>query len=160
MKKKNNLDEMQEQNLLYVESGGCWLCFWGLLILMAGQMIIYGMEDIVGRVAGEWIMFMCLNVYMVYGCLKNGIWDRRLKPNIKTNLVISAIGALALGILVMILAIKNKPGQIGLCVSTGLIVGVITFALCLVFLELGGFIYRKRVDKLENAPEDKDETEE
>ena len=33
--KKNNLDEMQEQELLKIEHNGCWLAFWGLLAVMA-----------------------------------------------------------------------------------------------------------------------------
>lgn len=36
--KKNNLDEMQEQELLKIEHNGCWLAFWGLLAVMAVQM--------------------------------------------------------------------------------------------------------------------------
>ena len=30
-RKKSNLDEMQEQELLKVEHNGCWIAFWGLL---------------------------------------------------------------------------------------------------------------------------------
>ena len=33
--KKNNLDEMQEQELLKIEHNGCWLAFWGMLAVMA-----------------------------------------------------------------------------------------------------------------------------
>ena len=38
--KKNNLDEMQEQALLKIEHNGCWLAFWGLLAVMAIQMVM------------------------------------------------------------------------------------------------------------------------
>ena len=40
MKRKNNLDEMQEQELLKIEHNGCWLAFWGLLISMIVQSCI------------------------------------------------------------------------------------------------------------------------
>lgn len=30
-RKKINLDEMQEQELLTVEHNGCWIAFWSLL---------------------------------------------------------------------------------------------------------------------------------
>ena len=38
--KKNNLDEMQEQELLKIEHNGCCLAFWGLLVVMAVQMVM------------------------------------------------------------------------------------------------------------------------
>ena len=41
-KKKNNLDEMQEQKLLKIEHNGCWLAFWGLFIVLIAQFIFYG----------------------------------------------------------------------------------------------------------------------
>ena len=114
MKMKNNLDEMQEQNLLYVESKGCWFCFWGLLILIIGQTIIYGKEDIVRYIAGEWIMFMGLSIYMVCGCMKKGIWDRRIKPNIKSNLAMAAITGLVVGVFAAVFNIRLMPDRVGI----------------------------------------------
>ena len=42
MKRKNNLDEMQEQKLLHIESKGYWLAFWGLGVSLIIQLIFYG----------------------------------------------------------------------------------------------------------------------
>ena len=53
--KKNNLDEMQEQELLKIEHNGCWLAFWGLLAVMAVQMM---MRVPGSQMLGEWIVFM------------------------------------------------------------------------------------------------------
>ena len=39
-KMKSNLDERQELKLLKIEHNGCWIAFWGLLIVMAIQMIV------------------------------------------------------------------------------------------------------------------------
>ena len=38
-KMKNNLDERQELKLLRIEHNGCWLAFWGLLIVMLIQLL-------------------------------------------------------------------------------------------------------------------------
>lgn len=32
--RKSNLDEQQERKLLEIESRGCWLAFWGLLLAL------------------------------------------------------------------------------------------------------------------------------
>ena len=64
--KKNNLDEMQEQELLKIEHNGCWLAFWGLLAVMVIQMVM-GVPG--AQMLGEWIMFMVLALYIVIACL-------------------------------------------------------------------------------------------
>ena len=38
MKRRNNLDEMQEQKLLHIESRGYWLAFWGLAAALIIQL--------------------------------------------------------------------------------------------------------------------------
>ena len=43
-KRKNKLDEMQEQRLLHIESAGCWIAFIGLMLVIAAQLVYYG-ED-------------------------------------------------------------------------------------------------------------------
>ena len=60
--KKSNLDEMQEQELLKIEHNGCWLAFWGLLAVMAIQMVM-GVPGT--QMLGEWIVFMVLALYLV-----------------------------------------------------------------------------------------------
>ena len=43
-RKKSNLDEMQEQELLKVEHNGCWIAFWGLLAAIIIQSILFGSQ--------------------------------------------------------------------------------------------------------------------
>ena len=50
-KMKSNLDERQELKLLKIEHNGCWIAFWGLLIVMAIQMIVG--NDSIKNLAGE-----------------------------------------------------------------------------------------------------------
>ena len=78
--KKSNLDEMQEQELLKVEHNGCWIAFWGLLIVIAVQSIAFRNIDF-RMLAGEWAVFMVLAVYLSIACMRRGIWDRSIPMN-------------------------------------------------------------------------------
>ena len=61
-KMKSNLDERQELKLLKIEHNGCWIAFWGLLIVMAIQMIVG--NDSIKNLAGEWAVFMSLAFFL------------------------------------------------------------------------------------------------
>ena len=142
--KKNNLDEMQEQELLKIEHNGCWLAFWGLLAVMAVQMVM----RVPGRqMLGEWIVFMSLSLYIAIACLRKGIWDRRLKANWKTNLVGSLIAAVATGSLV---ALYNPylSEPLDYVLVAGL-TGGFTFVLCFAALSISMKLYKKRREKLD-----------
>ena len=142
--KKNNLDEMQEQELLKIEHNGCWLAFWGLLAVMAVQMVM----RVPGRqMLGEWIVFMVLALYLVIACLRKGIWDRHLKANRKTNLIVSLLAAVATGILVTLCnPYLSEPLDYVLVAG---ISGGFTFLLCFAALSISMKLYKKRREKLE-----------
>ena len=126
--KKSNLDERQEQALLKIEHNGCWLAFWGLLIAMVVQLIVYGFD--MKLLAGEWIVFMALCLYIWSSCLKQGIWDRQLKPDRKTNLLASLVAGLAFGALMFFSIWKNFPDKPLGAAAGALISGGIIFAIC------------------------------
>lgn len=92
-KQKSNLDEWQEQTLLRIERNGCWFAFWALLASLFIQQAVFGMGEL-KAVAGEWIIFMLLAAYLAAACMQNGIWDRRLKADPKTNLLVSLAAAI------------------------------------------------------------------
>ena len=100
---ESNLDELQELKLLKIEHNGCWLAFWGLLAVILTQIAIG--NDSKQDLSGEWIVFMCLALYLTVGCIRNGIWDRKLKPNFKNNIMASSIAAVVMGILWFIILI-------------------------------------------------------
>lgn len=104
-KTKSNLDELQELKLLKIEHNGCWLAFWGLLAVILTQIAIG--NDSKQDLSGEWIVFMCLALYLTVGCIRNGIWDRKLKPNFKNNIMASSIAAVVMGILWFIISYRN-----------------------------------------------------
>ena len=162
MKKKmtNKLDEMQEQKMLRIESNGCWLAFWGLLAVLFIQVIIYGYEgyrDGSWRyMAGEWIVFMCLALYITIDCIRNGIWDRRLSPTPIVNVCASAIAGVAVGVLNFIVSYRNYHMPVGAIVR-GVFAGILVFVLCFAGLTCCTFLYKKRVNRLEQEDMDKEE---
>ena len=151
--KRNNLDEMQKQTLLKIESRG----FWVLWVLLLAALTI---ESLLGftlrEMAAEWFIFMGGCVYSVVCDLRAGIWDRRFKPNTKTNAAVSVVGGAAMFVWGLI---KFAEYGAGIAVLIGAIMGACTWALTFVLLQIGMKYYRKRHAELENPKEDDDENE-
>ena len=151
--KRDNLDEMQKQTLLKIESCG----FWVLWVLLLAALII---ESLLGftlrEMAAEWFIFMGGCVYSVVCDLRAGIWDRRFKPNTKTNAAVSVVGGVA--VLVWGL-IKFAEFGMGVAVLLAVFLGVCTWVLCFATLQLTMKAYKKRHAELENPEEDNDENE-
>jgi len=151
-KSRYKLDEMQEQKLLKIERNACWLAFWGLAAVLVVQVITIG-DNLWNSIAGEWILFMVLSVYIIADCLKNGIWSRCYQPSLKTN----AIAALAAGIAggVIMLAMSYMKNQdIHKAAYAGLSAAGLTFAMTVSLLGVFGVLYKKRVEKLETSMKD------
>lgn len=148
---RNNLDEMQEQKLLHIEHNGVWLTFWGLLAAILIQMAVYGAE--IKAILGEWIVFMCLALYLGIDCLRNGIWDRKLRPEPKMNLGISFIAGLLCGAVFFFISYKNYGHLIG-SICTGVFMLLFTFVLCIIALSVSTSIYKKRLHELENKADE------
>lgn len=148
---KNNLDERQELELLRIEHNGCWIAFWGLLIVMLVQMIAG--NDGPKNLAGEWVVFMFLAIYIVVGCIKNGIWDRKLKPDFKTNIIVSSIASVVMGIVWFTISYRNYHRFAG-SVATGIFIFLVTEIVCFAALVASSKIYKKRLQQLEEMDED------
>ena len=149
---KSNLDEMQEAKLLQIEHKGCWLAFWGLLAAMIVELFVFGVENM-RYFIGEWIVFMVLCIYMTDACLRNGIWDRRLKADRKTNLTISLIAGAAAGLIfaaVSLVRYHSVPGAIASFALLFVFVGIC----CFLALSLTAREYRKKLAQLENDGEE------
>ncbi|MDO5784308.1 MAG: hypothetical protein Q4P20_04500 [Eubacteriales bacterium] len=148
---KNNLDERQELELLRIEHYGMWFAFWALLIVMVVQA---WMGAPMAQIAGEWIVFMILCIGQVIACVRKGIWDRRLRPNFKTNLLISLIAAFAVAAFISVRMWLNMSGDPDLLWTIpfgALMAGAFTFVLCLAALTLTSHLTKKREQKLEAA---------
>ena len=149
--KRDNLDEMQKQTLLKIESCG----FWALWVLLLAALII---ESLLGftlrEMAAEWFIFMLGCAYSVISDLRAGIWDRRFKPNTKTNAALSVVG----GAVILVWGlIKFAEFGMGVAVLLAVFLGVCTWVLCFATLQLTMKAYKKRHAELENPEEDNDE---
>lgn len=153
--RRNNLDEMQEQKLRRIESGGFWIAYWGLLAVMLIHLFRNGLTS-GSWLLPEWVLFMGLSLYIVIRCLRGGIWDRRLKANFRTNLIVSLIAGGAMGIINTILLMKNFGNAPAGAAAGGILIGVGTFVLCLAALTLCVTILKRRQRKLEEEPEEDD----
>ncbi len=63
---KNDLDEMQEQTLLKIESRGFWLAFYGLTVAILIQLFIGNAPTLI---AGESVLLLILCGYVCGACL-------------------------------------------------------------------------------------------
>ena len=149
--KRENLDEMQKQTLLKIESRG----FGALWVLLLAALII---ESLLGftlrEMAAEWFIFMLGSAYSVISDLRAGIWDRHLKANTKTNAVVSVVG----GAVILVWGlIKFAEFGMGVAVLLAVFLGVCTWVLCFATLQLTMKAYKKRHAELENPEEDNDE---
>ncbi len=148
--KKSNLDEMQEQQLLKIEHNGYWFCFTGLLVAIAVQTIL---SDDWKTVAGEWVVFMLANLYVMVGCMRAGIWDRRLRADAKTNLVISLVAGLVMAT-IWFFVIERRSGNVRISLVGAAFTFVLVAVLCFAALQLSASVMKKRQAKLNAEPED------
>lgn len=147
-KKKNNLDEMQEQKLLKIEHNGCWLAFWGLFIVLVAQFIFYG-PGYWQPLIGEWLVFMSLCFYIVIACLRNGIWDRRFSPTPATNLLFSIGCGVCCAVIFFAITYRNYHKIWG-SLAAGIFMLIGGFIVCFGGLTLAAYFYRKKTEQLED----------
>lgn len=155
-KRKSNLDEMQEQKLLKIEHNGCWIAFWGLLIVILAQVVLTPdelREHLPRIMTGEWIVFMVLSLYLGFACMKNGIWDRKLKPNAKTNLLASLIAGGAVAVF-QVLYSYFRFHRLVVALGVAGVSALITVILCFLTLTVTARATKKQQEKLEEEPED------
>lgn len=153
-KSKNNLDEMQEKKLLQIEHNAFWIAFWGLFAAIYIQIAIGngGFE----RLGGEIVMMLILSVYLGVSCVKNGIWDRKLKPNFKTNIILSTISGLAVGVFWFLLTYQKYHKFVG-SLATGVFMFVVICVFTIVVLSIVTAAYQHRKKKLEDESDDENE---
>ena len=152
MKVRNNLDERQELALLKIEHNGCWFAFWALLAAIFAEQFLFGFDF--RYIGGEWIVFMALAIYLFAACMKNGIWDRHLRPDRKTNILVSLVAALAGGILSGLIIVHRFPDFLWAGVLSAVFTAVIIFVLCIAVLTLSSAAIRKKTAELEKEPEE------
>lgn len=148
----NNLDERQEKQLLRIEKNGCWLAFWALIASVFIQQWIFGIRDI-KAIAGEYIIFLGLAIYLAFGCIKNGIWDRHLKADSKTNMVTSVVAAILSSIAFTFVNYRTYQNTLSV-IATFVIMLVSVFIICFLALSALSLLYKKQVKKMEDKYEE------
>lgn len=149
--KRNNLDEMKELELLKIESKGCLIAYGGILLAIIIQQLLFPGEF--KSLIGESIILIILSIYLLSGCLKAGIWDRHLKPNLKTNVLISLLASIISG-LILAINIYRVYYIVEDALLVFLITVIFTFAICLIALTVCGKLCNKRKDELEAREEE------
>lgn len=150
-KRKTVLDERQELKLLHIEHYGCWLAYWGLIAVIFIQNTLD--QGNLKHLFGELIVLCILSLYLCVSCIKNGIWERKSKPSAKTNVMISTIAAVLLGILWFFKSYYNYHKFFG-SIATGIFMFLSTGFLCFATLSFFSHIYKKREEKLEKDEEE------
>lgn len=146
MKNKTNLDEMQEQKLLKIEHTGFWLGLWGLVIIIYIQLAM-GHSDF-AQIGGEAVVLFVIALYMSVDCIRNGIWDRKLKPNLKTNLIISLITGVAVGVFWFAVTYHNYHALAG-SFAAFIVMFISVSVLALAALTFTTAIYKHKKHQLE-----------
>ena len=144
--RRNYLDEMQEQKLLKIESHGVWIAFSLLLISMFAQIAYANHTGTEPHIAGEVITFFALDIYMLFNCIKNGIWARSIKASNKTNV----IGSLIAGVIVGLLNAFTFPHEteqeiVATFIMSMIFTGIVTYIL----LQICMTVTNKRRNKLD-----------
>lgn len=141
--------------MLQIEHAGCWIAYWGLLISILVQEIVYRGDF--HYIVGEWIVFFILCIYVLTGCIKNGLWDRHIKPTMKNNVIASLIGAGVIFLFTFLMIIRNFPDKPVGAVAAGLISAAVVFVLCLIALSAAKRATEKKQEELEKEDPEEDE---
>ena len=151
-RRKSNLDEQQERRLLEIESRGCWLAFWGLLLALIVESVV--IKD-PRAVIGDWILFMALALYLAIACMRAGIWDRRADMSRRTCLLFSLAAGLCTAVFLFGFSYVRYHKPVG-ALWAAAVTGAVSFVVCYLALRLAARATKKRQDELNAEPEDED----
>ena len=146
-KTESQLDEMQEQKLLKIEHTSFWLAFWGLVAAILVQIALYPGD--LRALAGEFVVLFLCSGYLLLGCIKNGIWDRKLKPNWQTNLKMSLLAGCLFGLFQAVRVYLQFHLLLGAAVVL-VLTALFTTGLCFAAVQIAAVLTKKRKQHLEN----------
>ena len=113
MKRKNirllppiALDERQRQQMYQIEHRGFWFAYFGILALLLLEILTNASGILIGCTT---ILLLALSIYMECCCIRRGLWDWRLKPNPKSNALMSMIGAVCIFVLQSSTKVVSAP---------------------------------------------------
>ena len=146
----SQLDEMQQAKLLKINSNGMNLCYIGLLAAILIQWLV---KLDFSAIMGEVIVFYLLVLYITGASIYEGLWSSKVKPSIRSNLLISLIPAAAVGVLLVLRNALSADASTVLSAPVILLLMGIAYALCMAVLSALLCLYNRRrsaLDEQEN----------
>ena len=146
----SQLDEMQQAKLLKINSNGMNLCYIGLLAAILIQWLV---KRDFSAIMGEVIVFYLLVFYITGASIYEGLWSSKVKPSIRSNLLISLIPAAAVGVLLVLRNALSADASTVLSAPVILLLMGIAYALCMAVLSALLCLYNRRrsaLDEQEN----------
>lgn len=146
----SQLDEMQQAKLLKINSNGMNLCYIGLLAAILIQWLV---KRDFSAIIGEVIVFYLLMFYITGASIYEGLWSSKVKPSIRSNLLISLIPAAAVGVLLVLRNALSADASTVLSAPVILLLMGIAYALCMAVLSALLCLYNRRrnvLDEQEN----------
>ena len=151
-KMKNNLDEMQEMNALKIAERSFWIMFFGLVIAILVQNLLYR-ENLLRYVAGEMIILCAGGAYQVAANIRKGIWSRTIKATAKSNCVVSFICSAIFSVMFGVINyMRFGEGEIAL--KSAVVFFGFIFILCYIVLSVMLIVWKKKNRELEEDEEE------
>ena len=151
-KMKNNLDEMQEMNALKIAERSFWIMFFGLVIAILVQNLLYR-ENLLRYVAGEMIILCAGGAYQVAANIRKGIWSRTIKATAKSNFVVSFICSTIFSVMFGVINyMRFGEGEIAL--KSAVVFFGFIFILCYIVLSVMLIVWKKKNRELEEDEEE------
>lgn len=150
------LDERQTQQMYQIEHRGFWFAYFGILVLLLIEILTNSPFLLIGCTTA---LLFALSIYTEFCCIRRGLWDWRLKPNAKSNALMSMIGAICIFIFTLLMYTKqgyfvHYPKILCLC---ALIAAFFTFLLTFALLSITARMCVKRNAQLEEECEEDEE---
>ena len=138
-----------------IESNSFYLVFSLLLIAIAVQPILesHGWLTGISDALGEGIVLLICAAYFCIQCIRQNLWDRKIKPTQKNNIRISLIGS-ALFFLIAFLYKYLIDLQFSSAITTALLSAAACFLLCIALTTLLAGIHKKREQQAEEQAEE------
>ncbi len=157
---KKKIDERQQAELNKVGNYGFWLAFWLLLASIMVQGVI--LHRPFREWAAEWIIFMLIAVFEVIADIKIGVWtEYTQRPGLKSYLINSLLFSGSFSVLFTLGNCTRFKGEI---TAAYILSNFFTwffglFVLMAAGLAVSGWIYNRRMDKLEEKLDEEIEDE-
>ena len=151
-RKRTVVDERQRMELLEVERKGFWVLFYGLVVVILGQVFFLPLDW--KLIVGEGAVLFAGSCVLISGCIRRGLWDYATTPTGRTYRIAAGIAAGLVALCSLVIRLVRKiPINIPFLAILAAASFVITYAI----LALMGRAVLRRRKALEDAAADPDQ---